>query len=830
MSLSPLGVASAATSAPAAKPDYTKEACPPGSTPSAGFSDTSSSPFQGEIDCIAAYGVTSGKSATTYAPNETVLRQQMALFLYNLAATSKQGAPAGAYPCGFHDIDSVPANERNAICADNQAGIAQGTSSTQFDPGHAVRRDQMATFIVRLLAYEGLTITAPTGADYFTDDNGDSPHEANINKLASIGVVQGGSDGQYHPYASVTRGEMAAFMARALEVSIEHGAATSKYAAAPTTVSLGSATVTAGEDVTGTVSGTNIKKIAISGACLAADTTLDHTPSGQAEDISFSATTASDATPGSCDLTFAITYADGTNETITQSVTVEGPKPATSRPELVGARVLSTDATGSVVRYTFTEAVSSPVAASFRLYPYNWSGSDQVAGGSATANGSTIEVTFPTLTATSGQGASNVNNYTLATVTSGAVKDVDSETNPVGDASIGTQHTDYVNGASTPTLKAPSLNAFTVGAFDSSNGGTSADVTFQFGSAAWVQKPSGFHLVLTNNDVVDCQSAPVGAKGTTGNGNGTGSIVAGCDAGLGNVNDQIVQSDGTSNVARVYIDPNTVVSDDTNFSVVCTSQAGGPATYNGSTVYCNPIEAAEDSSGTNQALPDLTSASLTMAPTPSDNDVVIASFDAGAGLDTPPASSAQLFRVTKADGSSVPAIAIAKFTSKSVRLDFPRGTFVGMVGLSVQPAAVQYTDLSQRVHANQTDAVAATSNAQLVTVTPGEIPAPQLSGVSVSSTDGTATYTFDHTVTYAGGAFTSFRLYLADGTELVGGACNDVSTTKNTSVTCSNYTLNGSPASKAQVAAATLGTIDAGAVTGQDTGYSHKNPEGAEKV
>jgi hypothetical protein len=55
-----------------------------------------------------------------------------------------------------------------------------------------------------------------TSTDYFSDDNG-STHEANINRLAAAGVTNGCVGGRYCPLQAVTREQMAAFLHRALD-------------------------------------------------------------------------------------------------------------------------------------------------------------------------------------------------------------------------------------------------------------------------------------------------------------------------------------------------------------------------------------------------------------------------------------------------------------------------------------------------------------------------------------------------------------------------------------------------------------------------------------
>ena len=223
------GVAWAANGTPPAPPDYTSQACPPSRTPNAQFADTGSDPFAGEINCIAAYDISNGRGNNQYDPGLTVLRQQMALFLQNMLADARKGAAPGSYPCQFVDLGNVPQAERDAICALADAKIAQGQDSTHFNPGGKVTRAQMASFLVRTLSYAGLTINAPAGVDYFDDDA--PPHEANINKLASVGVVQGHGGGRYGPGEGLPRDEMAAFLARTLELAIENGVAASRFPA-----------------------------------------------------------------------------------------------------------------------------------------------------------------------------------------------------------------------------------------------------------------------------------------------------------------------------------------------------------------------------------------------------------------------------------------------------------------------------------------------------------------------------------------------------------------------------------------------------------------------
>ena len=91
-------------------------------------------------------------------------------------------------------------------------GLTGGCSVERYCPNDDVTRAQMAIFLDRALAFP------PTATDYFSDDNGKTG-EAAINRLAAAGITSGCGVGLYCPTAPVTRGQMAAFLDRALALA-----------------------------------------------------------------------------------------------------------------------------------------------------------------------------------------------------------------------------------------------------------------------------------------------------------------------------------------------------------------------------------------------------------------------------------------------------------------------------------------------------------------------------------------------------------------------------------------------------------------------------------
>lgn len=108
-----------------------------------------------------------------------------------------------------------------------QSGITQGTSASTYSPNHRVTRGQMASFIARELDQAvGLAtgtqlhqLPVHDGRNQFGDVPHRDVHLASINRLAQVGIVQGGVAGQgvsaFGPELFVTRGQMASFLNRA---------------------------------------------------------------------------------------------------------------------------------------------------------------------------------------------------------------------------------------------------------------------------------------------------------------------------------------------------------------------------------------------------------------------------------------------------------------------------------------------------------------------------------------------------------------------------------------------------------------------------------------
>ncbi len=165
------------------------------------FDDVAGSAFKQDIEWIYAHRITYGCSPTAYCPQDPVLREQMASFLVRAFSL-----PASAVDFFTDDGESSHEADINSLAASR---VTMGCGPETFCPKMPVTRAQMASFLARVLHLPRAR------TDYFSDDNS-SPHQADINSLAAAGITAGCGLRKFCPDATVTRGQMAAFLRRAI--------------------------------------------------------------------------------------------------------------------------------------------------------------------------------------------------------------------------------------------------------------------------------------------------------------------------------------------------------------------------------------------------------------------------------------------------------------------------------------------------------------------------------------------------------------------------------------------------------------------------------------
>jgi hypothetical protein len=191
------------------------EACPADLVPSSGFKDVGGNVHEAAIDCVTWRSIARGVAEDRYAPDNTVRRDQMASFLARLMEALGFALP---HPTdqGFTDVDGNAHVDRiNQLAA---MGVTLGSTATTYAPNVPVRRDQMATFLVRTLEAAS-DREMPASGPSFTDTAG-NVHEPSIDKVAEAGITLGTGDGsRYEPAGEVRRDQMASFLARTLHTA-----------------------------------------------------------------------------------------------------------------------------------------------------------------------------------------------------------------------------------------------------------------------------------------------------------------------------------------------------------------------------------------------------------------------------------------------------------------------------------------------------------------------------------------------------------------------------------------------------------------------------------
>lgn len=108
------------------------------------FVDIADNEYRGEINAVAAEGLTVGCTPTEYCPDGLVTREQMATFIqraFRVAASDDDF---------FTDDEASP--HQAAINAIVAAGVAEGCGGSNFCPSLPVTRGEMAGFLHRALA------------------------------------------------------------------------------------------------------------------------------------------------------------------------------------------------------------------------------------------------------------------------------------------------------------------------------------------------------------------------------------------------------------------------------------------------------------------------------------------------------------------------------------------------------------------------------------------------------------------------------------------------------------------------------------------------------
>jgi hypothetical protein len=283
------------------------------------------------IDCALYRAITSGAGTNNagdpvYRPRRAVTRAQMAQFIVNtiVAAGYDNSLPSGSGRDEFTDINNNFA--RVAINRLARAKIVSGTGRNRYSPDGFVTRQQMASFIVQA-ARHVVGQQHPIqrdNVDRFRDVDNNNVHKANIEAGADAGLFQGTSATTFSPGVRVLRDQMASFLVNLIQYTFNPSQAPPPNTAE---VKLADTSVAAGDQLSGDITGENIKSATVSGCGLNNANLTDR--DNRAEGIQFQVRIPASQDAGDCTLTFTVTFNNNSIRRFTETITVSAENRAT---------------------------------------------------------------------------------------------------------------------------------------------------------------------------------------------------------------------------------------------------------------------------------------------------------------------------------------------------------------------------------------------------------------------------------------------------------------------------------------------------------------------
>jgi DNA-binding beta-propeller fold protein YncE len=174
-----------------------------------------------QVEACAEAGIVSGYDDGRYHPDSPVSRAQMAVFISRALAGGDENIPTGPRIPSFLDVARLYWAYDHIEYA-KARGVVEAYGDGFFQPDLILNRAQMAVFIARAIAdptgEEGLADYQPPDTATFSDVPPDSWAYTHIEYLADNQVVGGYLDGSYQPVGTVTRDQMAVYIARGFQL------------------------------------------------------------------------------------------------------------------------------------------------------------------------------------------------------------------------------------------------------------------------------------------------------------------------------------------------------------------------------------------------------------------------------------------------------------------------------------------------------------------------------------------------------------------------------------------------------------------------------------
>ena len=187
--------------------DVTVTASFAASETSARFVDVpAGSTFFDAVEWAAANGITTGTTPTTFSPANACTRGQIVTFLYRACGSPEPKTSSSPFTDVAEDSFCY-----KAVLWAVEKGITTGTTDTTFSPNQPCTRAQAVT-----LLYRAVGSPAVSGTSGFPDVPAGAYCDAAVTWAVQNGVTTGTADGRFAPQTTCNRGQIAAFLFRAL--------------------------------------------------------------------------------------------------------------------------------------------------------------------------------------------------------------------------------------------------------------------------------------------------------------------------------------------------------------------------------------------------------------------------------------------------------------------------------------------------------------------------------------------------------------------------------------------------------------------------------------
>ena len=158
------------------------------------------------VNWAADKKVTSGKTETTFAPNDSCTRAQAVTFLWRAAGSPEPTASEMT----FTDVKADSYYDKAVLWAVENK-ITSGVSDTLFAPDATCSRSQIVTFLYRMQ-----NSTESKAENPFTDVKADAYYANAVLWAVENGVTTGASATTFDPAGDCTRGQIVTFLYRCL--------------------------------------------------------------------------------------------------------------------------------------------------------------------------------------------------------------------------------------------------------------------------------------------------------------------------------------------------------------------------------------------------------------------------------------------------------------------------------------------------------------------------------------------------------------------------------------------------------------------------------------